>query len=55
MPDGAYLSTDKFLAEKLEFDVSKDRVKHILGRYEGRASDYYNYFQENDKNLKTSL
>lgn len=52
VPDGAYLSTDKFLAEKLEIDISKDRVKHILGRYEGRASDYYNYFQENDKNLK---
>ena len=52
VPDGAYLSTDKFLVEKLEIDISKDRVKHILGRYEGRASDYYNYFQKNDKDLK---
>lgn len=52
VPDGAYLSTDKFLEEKLEFDVSKNRMKHILGRYEGRASDYYNYFQKNDKDLK---
>ncbi len=52
VPDGAYLSTNVFLSEKLECDVSKERMRHILGRYEGKASDYYPLFQENDASLK---
>ena len=27
-------------------------MTHLLGRYEGKASDYYIYFQENDKKFK---
>ena len=50
--DGAYLSTDINLNEKLKVDFSKDRMTYLLGRYEGKASDYYNYFQENDKKFK---
>lgn len=51
--DGAYLSSDSFLDEELEVDISKDRMKHILGRFEGTASDYYGSFKDNDKSLKT--
>jgi len=53
VPDGAYLSTDVTLNEDLEVDISKDRMEHILGRYEGTASDYYSKFKENDSFLKT--
>ena len=48
VPDGAYLATDAVLSEALEEDVSKDRMKHILGRFEGSASDYYGDFKAND-------
>lgn len=50
--DGAYLSTDVFLNEELEVDISKDRMIHILGRFEGTASNYYNNFKENDSSLE---
>ncbi|NRT70250.1 hypothetical protein [Clostridium beijerinckii] len=50
--DGAYISTDSNIQEKLEFDISKDRMTHILGRYEKNASDYYNYFQNSDESFK---
>lgn len=53
VPDGAYLSADVTLNEDLEVDISKDRMEHILGRYEGTASDYYSKFKENDSFLKT--
>lgn len=48
VPDGGYVATDAVLAEPLETDISKDRMVHILGRYEGTASEYYSYFKEND-------
>lgn len=48
VPDGAYLATDKILSEALETDCSKDRMRHILGRFEGNASDYYADFKNND-------
>ncbi|MBN1037799.1 hypothetical protein DVW12_03630 [Clostridium botulinum] len=50
--DGAYISTDSRIQEELENDISKDRMAHILGRYEGVASDYYSYFQNNDESFK---
>jgi hypothetical protein len=50
--DGAYLSTDSVLDEEIEIDISKDRMTHILGRFEGTASDYYSNFQENDASFK---
>lgn len=53
VPDGAYLSTDRILEENLEEEKSSHRVKHILGRYEGEASAYYNDFKENDESFKT--
>ena len=48
VPDGGYLSTNVILEEPLEQDVSKDRMQHILGRFEGCASDYYKDFKNND-------
>ena len=48
VPDGAYLSTDAVLPVALEVDKSADRMRHILGRYEGLASDYYADFKRND-------
>lgn len=45
VPDGAFLSTDTPIIEELKIDVSKDRMTHILGRFEGNASDYYRHFQ----------
>ena len=51
VPDGAYLSTNIILDEDIEPDVSKDRMVHLLGRYEGLASDYYKYSRKNDESL----
>lgn len=52
VPDGAYLSTDRILEEKLEEEKSSHRMKHILGRFEGEASTFYNDFKENDEPFK---
>lgn len=52
VPDGAYLSTEISLNEKIKVDFSKDRMIHLLGRYEGKASDYYKVFQEIDEKFK---
>lgn len=52
VPDGAYLSTDTTLDEKLEEDKSSPRMNHILGRFEGQASDYYSEFKKNDESFK---
>lgn len=53
VPDGAYLYTNARVGKNLIPDISKDRMVHILGRYEGLASDYYSDFKNNDENLKT--
>lgn len=47
VPDGGYVATDACLP-KLPEDISKDRMTHILGRYEGTASEYYSAFKAND-------
>ncbi len=52
VPDGAYLSTDVYLDETLELDVSKHRLRHILGRYEGDAQTYYTDFKDNSFSFK---
>lgn len=52
VPDGGYLSTDAVLDETLEQDVSRDRMKHILGRFEGCASDYHADFKANDHSFQ---
>lgn len=52
VPDGAYLSTNALLKECLDTDFSKERMKHVLGRLEGKASDYYTDFKSNDHSFK---
>lgn len=49
VPDGGYLATDVMLQQELQTDISKDRMKHILGRFEGNASSYHEDFKANDK------
>ncbi len=51
VPDGAYLYTDAVIGEELETDRSAERMKHVLGRFESCASDYYADFQESDESL----
>lgn len=52
VPDGGYAACDCRLDEELPNDVSMNRMKHILGRYEaGTASDYYADFSENDESF----
>lgn len=53
VPDGGYLATDAVLPEPLETDISKDRMKHVLGRFEGVASDYHADFRANDHSFQT--
>lgn len=52
VPDGAYLYTDSEVKLDLELDISKDSMTHILGRYEGIASEYYNDFKNMDESFK---
>ena len=48
VPDGGYLATDAVLSQPLPADRSMDRMRHILGRFEGCASDYYADFKASD-------
>ena len=53
VPDGGYAYTDAEFQENIPVDVSMDRMKHVLGRFEGNsASDYYTYFNDNDESFK---
>lgn len=48
VPDGAYLYSNADFMD-LPTDISMNRMKHILGRYEGQsASDYFTNFRAND-------
>lgn len=53
VPDGAYLATDLTLGNDLAVDVSKDRMGHILGRFECNAADYYDQFKANDTSFRS--
>lgn len=48
VPDGAYLATSTKQQKELEVDHSRDRMSHLLGRYEGKASDFYEEFIKNN-------
>ena len=53
VPDGGYVATDVELDEQILLDISKDRMTHVLGRFEGEtASDYYDAFKANDAMFK---
>ncbi len=47
VPDGSYLSTDCKI--DVEQDISKDRMTHILGRYECSASEFYKSYVDNEE------
>lgn len=49
VPDGGYLATDVRLTEEPEQDISMDRMKHVLGRFEHTASEYYADFRQTDE------
>ncbi len=52
VPDGGYVATDARLIDDIPVDVSKDRMRHVLGRYEGAsASDFYDDFKVNDESF----
>lgn len=49
VPDGGYVSSESVKQLDLDQDISMDRMKHLLGRFEkGIASDYYNDYKENE-------
>ena len=48
VPDGSYLSTEARLPEALETDISGDRMRHLLGRFEETAEKYYPRYVENE-------
>ncbi len=53
VPDGGYAYTEAEFRDSIPVDVSMERMKHILGRYEGNsASDYYDFFNDNDESFK---
>lgn len=49
VPDGGYAACGALTPETLSADRSFDRMTHVLGRYEGSASEYYRVFQQNDE------
>lgn len=52
VPDGGYVATDCLLDIPLKTDISMDRMKHVLGRYEGNsATEYYGDFKSNDSSF----
>ena len=54
VPDGGYVATDAKLSETIPMDASMDRMRHLLGRYEGvSANDFYADFKANDHGFRT--
>lgn len=48
VPDGSYLATDAAV-KGLPEDESRERMRHLLGRFEVNASSYYEDFKANDR------
>lgn len=51
IPDGAYLYTNSLLSEPITTDISYNRFKHLLGRIDVGAEEFYNVFRKNDDEL----
>ena len=49
VPDGAFLYTDLNMDEELEQDYSYERIRHLLGRYEKSALDFYDEYVMEEK------
>lgn len=54
VPDGAYLYTDGLEKPALPQECAADRFAHLLGRFEGQASDWYAAYRQNEKTLARS-
>ena len=50
--DGAWLSTDVKIPRLLPEDASAGRMDFLLGRFEGRASDFYGKYVENNAHFR---
>lgn len=51
--DGAYLFTEAKLKDDLETDISYNRMKFLLGRFEKTANEFYGNFVQNNEIFKT--
>lgn len=51
IPDGAYLYTEKKMQKELPQSCSYDRVRHLIGRYEKSADEFYSDYVGNEKLL----
>lgn len=51
VPDGGFVATEAKLGRELETDVSGGRMSFLIGRFEGRASDYYDEYAANNKSF----
>lgn len=49
VPDGSYLYTDLEYDDEYPIASSMSRIKHLFGRYESKASDYYKEFVDADE------
>ena len=49
VPDGAYLYANGLQTEELSPESAAGRFAHLLGRYEGTASEWYAAYRENEK------
>lgn len=47
--DGAFLYTDTIDDEELPMDISYERMRFLLGRYETTASEFYNEYSRNNQ------
>lgn len=52
VPDGGYLYTTSYIERNLETGSSLGRFQHLLGRHEGRASQFYTEYLQSEKSLK---
>ncbi len=50
--DGAYLYTKSKLKRELEVDVSFERMRYLLGRYEIGASEFYSEYSNNNQHFQ---
>ncbi len=51
VPDGAYLSTDLEKDNQIKEGKSAHRFRHLIGRYEQSASDFYQDFKKADESF----
>ena len=49
VPDGGYAFTEENRLILTKIDVSRERMNHILGRFEESGSVYYDAFRDNDE------